>query len=400
LALLIFTLIVLCVLAGLGCSLGYQLLQQGGRVLLRLESVEERLKGLEALPRALPLAKPPSLAENGAAAPRQTGLPLGSPAPEWELPDLAGTQTALSSFRGRWMLLVFFNPHCGYCTRMVPDLAALPVGGAEGQPLPVVVTTGSRDDNLRLVEEHGLRCPVFLQEEMQVASRYRVGGTPMGYLIDEAGAIASEVAVGAEALLELARQTPEERTAAAARSGENGAESAGDHPAHRGNRTLTESKINRSGLPAGTPAPNFRLPRLGGGELSLEDYQGQEVLLVFSDPHCGPCDYVAPRLEELHRKRPETRILIVSRGEEEENRRKATEHGLSFPIALQKKWEVSRLYEIYGTPVAFLIGEDGRTLADVATGAEPILALLSGTGSSQSGEAGGIPRGEPSRQQP
>src|SRR5258705_12572323 len=37
------------------------------------------------------------------------------------------------------------------------------------------------------------------------------------------------------------------------------------------NRSLARSTINRSGLKAGTLAPDFRLPRLDGGELSLEE---------------------------------------------------------------------------------------------------------------------------------
>jgi peroxiredoxin len=214
-------------------------------------------------------------------------------------------------------------------------------------------------------------------------------------LVDENGAIASELAVGAAAVLALARQTPRERAAGPAPA--NGAGSASDPPAHRGNRSLTESKINREGLPAGALAPVFRLPRLGGGELSLEEYQGQEVLLVFSDPHCGPCEALAPQLEAQYRQHPEARILMVSRGEEAENCEKAAEYGLSFPIALQKKWEVSRLYESYATPVGFLIGTDGRTVGGVAQGPEPILDLLTrwGTGADASPHPTGKPVGQP-----
>src|SRR5256885_15544820 len=44
-------------------------------------------------------------------------------------------------------------------------------------------------------------------------------------------------------------------------------------PANRfANRSLARSKINRSGLKAGTPAPDFRLPRLDGrGDFSLQE---------------------------------------------------------------------------------------------------------------------------------
>src|SRR4051812_45658996 len=66
--------------------------------------------------------------------------------------------------------------------------------------------------------------------------------------------------------------------------------------------SLTKSRIKRDGLAPGTPAPDFRVPRIGGGELSLADYRGRRVLLVFSDPHCAPCMVMAPRLEQLSRR--------------------------------------------------------------------------------------------------
>src|SRR5713226_4757821 len=65
------------------------------------------------------------------------------------------------------------------------DIAALPVDGANGRPLPLVVTAGDAEENRKLVTEHGIRCLVLLQREMEVASQYQANGTPMGYLISE-----------------------------------------------------------------------------------------------------------------------------------------------------------------------------------------------------------------------
>ena len=33
--------------------------------------------------------------------------------------------------------------------------------------------------------------------------------------------------------------------------------------------------------PTGSPAPDFTLPRVGGGELSLSSYRGRPVVLAF-----------------------------------------------------------------------------------------------------------------------
>jgi peroxiredoxin len=281
---------------------------------------------------------------------------------------LSGERRSLAEFRGKKLLLIFFNPRCGFCTRMGADLAALAVDGADGRPIPLVVTTGEVEENRRFVAEYGLRGPMLLQQGMEVASQYQCNGTPMGYLIDEQGQIASEMAIGAPALMVLV----DAPAAPVAIPG------SGQAPgALGGKRGVEESKIERNGLPAGTPAPNFRLPLLHGGELSLAEYQGRKVLLVFSDPNCGPCDQLAPQLERQSRASGDVQVLMLSRGELEANRAKAGQHGLTFPILLQRQWEISRDYGMFATPVAYLIDEEGIIAREAAVGVEPILALLS-----------------------
>jgi peroxiredoxin len=150
------------------------------------------------------------------------------------------------------------------------------------------------------------------------------------------------------------------------------------HRPLRGRRTLADSRLQRDGLAKGTPAPDFRLPRVEGGDLSLSDYRGMKVLLVFSDPHCGPCDALAPDLEKAHGRNIDVQVLMVSRGEVGANRDKARQYKLTFPIVLQRKWEISKLYAMFATPIGYLIDEEGNTAAEVAVGAEGILALLPG----------------------
>src|SRR5437867_8700954 len=94
-----------------GGWLGWQLLRQNGRILLRLDDLEKRLNELEF---------------GGADEPE--GLPVGSEAPAFELPDLAGERTSLAQFRGQPVLLIFFNPDCGFCREMMPKLAEVAAG--------------------------------------------------------------------------------------------------------------------------------------------------------------------------------------------------------------------------------------------------------------------------------
>jgi peroxiredoxin len=214
----------------------------------------------------------------------------------------------------------------------------------------------------------------------------------MGYLIDEQGRIASELAIGAPTLLALAGDRSEATPGGAGSANTPGpaghGESAG---ALGGKRDLSESKLQRDGLPAGTPVPDFHLPLLHGGELSLSDYQGRKVLLVFSDPNCGPCDQLAPQLEQLARRTHGVQVLMVSRGEPEANRAKAAQHGLTFPIVLQKQWEVSKEYAKFATPVGYLIDEEGIIAKELAIGVEPILSLLVALAIAPSNGKGKVP---------
>jgi peroxiredoxin len=241
------------------------------------------------------------------------------------------------------------------------------IEAGDGRAVPVVVTTGNAEENRKLVEQHGIRCVVLLQEQMEVATQFRAQGTPMGYRIDAAGRIASELTVGAEPLLELAAR-PFSRVPA---------RRANEH-AHNGKQpdpSLARSRLNRNGLKAGAVAPEFRLPRLDGGEVSLTDLRGGRVLLVFSDPDCGPCDELAPRLQALHLSRPDLQVVVISRRDADATRAKAESLSLTYPIVMQKQWEISLKYGMFATPIGYLIDEQGVLVSDVAVGVEPILAL-------------------------
>lgn len=353
--LLVFAFALPWLLIGIGCWLGYKLVRQHGRILLRLEGIE---KGFAVGPAELP----------GPASNALSGLPLGSMAPDFELPDLSGALRRLSEFRGGPVLLIFFNPACGFCTSMVPELETLTPEGQNRGPVPLVISTGESEANRQLFQTHGIGCPVLLQKDMEVAAQYQVPGTPAGYLLDETGTLVSKLTIGAAAVLALATAPMPQ----AAPEPDHGLPS---KPAARGNKPLSDSRLNRSGLKAGTPAPSFRLPRLDGKELALENFRGKRVLLVFSDPGCVPCELLAPHLERVHRERKDLQVLMVSRQDAEINRQKVAKLGLTFPVVLQRNWEVSLQYASFATPVGYLIDERGILGSEVAEGSDAILAL-------------------------
>jgi peroxiredoxin len=282
-------------------------------------------------------------------------------ATDFDLPELSGGRRTLSQWQGRAILLMFVDPRCPYSRELLAVLGGLPQDALDGGPMPLVITTGSLEENRRLVAEYRLRCPVLLQEEREVASVYQVDGTPMGYLINEDRLTASGLAVGARSLLWLA--------------GIQGRASHDRPPTNSVTRWQGGDANAHRGLPARMLAPVFRLPRLDGRELTLSEYRGRPVLLVFSDPTCRPCRELAPRLQRVHRSSPGLQVLMVGRGDPASNRAQIAAQRLTFPIGLQRHWEVSRAYRMSAAPIGYLIDERGVIAADVAVGAEAVLRL-------------------------
>ena len=139
-----------------------------------------------------------------AAAPRAPDGPkIGEPAPDFGLPDLAGKTVKLSDFKGNRTLVLFWRPSCGFCERMLPDLKTWEKNARNGAPKLLVVSTDSVEVNKAM----GLRSPVVIESSgMSVGQKFGAGGTPMAVLVDAEGKIASELAAGAPAVLELAGQ--------------------------------------------------------------------------------------------------------------------------------------------------------------------------------------------------
>jgi peroxiredoxin len=402
----------------------YQIFKQQGRILLRLDQLERNGPAAEA-----------SLEHQGEQA-EPAGLPLQSPFPGFTFPDLTGKAVALEDFRGRRVFLVNWNFECGFCDSIAAELARLEAGFAQHNVQLLLLAQGAVSSNQEGAAEHGLKCPILLMKDQEDAQPFEHEGTPVAYLLDEEGRVAAPLARGADGVLALALEVanPEPGAHEAGLSAPQTSGLASESPLaespnpHRVslprflvkyeiglgdvikrftsalgiktcvgcerraavlNRWMVFSGVGGSGLKAGTPAPVFNLPDLQGHTVSLEEYRGRRTLLVFGDPQCGPCDELAPHLVRFHREYASNGmgVIVVGRGNAEENRRKAVQHGFEFPVLLQdRKWKVSKEYGTLATPVAFLIGEDGVIARDPAVGRDPILALLRDSRGSQKGE--------------
>jgi methylamine dehydrogenase accessory protein MauD len=120
----------------------------------------------------------------------------------------------------------------------------------------------------------------------------------------------------------------------------------------------TPSRLGRNGLKPGKKAPDFTLPSVAGPEIVLSSFAGRRVLLVFVQPGCGPCRLITPELNRLHGN-GEVQVVVVSNGDSEANRKWAGEVQARFPVVTQERLSLSRRYEAFATPFAFLVDERG-----------------------------------------
>jgi protein-disulfide isomerase len=134
-----------------------------------------------------------------------------------------------------------------------------------------------------------------------------------------------------------------------------------------------------AGLPIGTAAPEFELRDVAHRSVSLDSLiaPARPLILVFTDPGCGPCSALLPQVAAWQREHSDAlRIALVSRGGRDANFAHAREHGLE-DVLVQRDSEVSELYRVNGTPSAVLVAPDGAIASPAHAGAEAISALVS-----------------------
>jgi peroxiredoxin len=150
----------------------------------------------------------------------------------------------------------------------------------------------------------------------------------------------------------------------------------------------------RLGLTVGTRAPRFEGTALDGSRVTLEELRSPDMplLLVFSDPGCGPCEALLPRIGQWQREHgSQVTVAVITRGSSDVNRTLAQEHGVD-NLVLQRDHEIAHAYEVPGTPGAVLVGPSGNIASPVVMGGDEIEQLLGSVLGASAGAA--PPRGD------
>lgn len=126
-------------------------------------------------------------------------LEIGQPLPPIVLQDLDGRAVALDQPRAGGTVILLWDPGCGYCRQMVPDLLDREADPPTDGPALLVVARGTADDN----RATGLASPVVLDPTFATGRALGARGTPSAILVDEDGRIASALVEGVPAVLDL-----------------------------------------------------------------------------------------------------------------------------------------------------------------------------------------------------
>jgi peroxiredoxin/uncharacterized membrane protein YphA (DoxX/SURF4 family) len=134
-------------------------------------------------------------------------LKKGDRVPSLELRDLGGGTMDLATLGSRRTMLLFWNPSCGFCEKMLDDVKAWERSRAKDAPHLVVISAGSPKAN----REQGFQSPVLLDSQFITGTRFGAEGTPAAVIVDADGRVGSDVGVGADAVMALANGGPADR---------------------------------------------------------------------------------------------------------------------------------------------------------------------------------------------
>lgn len=278
------------------------------------------------------------------------GLPIGSLAPVFELPDLNDKIVTIKDLISPKKTTMFFfvSPTCNPCGALLPEIEEWQTELKDKLNF-VFISSGGVKENTDKLAGKTLK-KVLLQQDREVAELFGAKWTPTVVLVNSEGRIASRLAAGDTAIRELVEKikVAEEEEILFVTSDEN-------------------SKL-------GQELPEFELEDVSGKAITPKDLVGKSTLITYWSTGCGWCQRMLDDLRDWDKTKgqDEPNLLVVSSGDAEKHK----EMDLSSTILLDNEGLISGELGMSGTPSAVLINEHGKVISEVAVGSSQIWALV------------------------
>jgi len=116
------------------------------------------------------------------------------------------------------------------------------------------------------------------------------------------------------------------------------------------------------GLRVGDTAPDFALESLRGETIRLSDMRGQVVMINFWAVWCGYCRIELPAMQAVYQVYQDQGFTVLAVDVQESRdvvQAFVEDAGLTFPILLDQRAQVTSMYRIRGLPTSFFVDGDG-----------------------------------------
>lgn len=117
---------------------------------------------------------------------------IGETAPDFLLTDINGKNIALSSYRGKIILLEFWAAWCSPCRAAVPALVQMQERYRDKGFVVLSVSMDTGNDKVSMLSEFSrefsINYPVLLDDN-KIARTYKVTSIPTSYIIDREGKV-------------------------------------------------------------------------------------------------------------------------------------------------------------------------------------------------------------------
>ncbi|HBG28854.1 MAG: hypothetical protein A2Y10_00605 [Planctomycetes bacterium GWF2_41_51] len=130
---------------------------------------------------------------------------------------------------------------------------------------------------------------------------------------------------------------------------------------------FNQSLIETYGTGNGFNAPLFKGTELSGKSISLNDYTGENLLLVFASPGCPHCKKKVPLLNSIVADGDLKVVMVISANPQQATEFQQTQNA-KFDIIADGDYKISQTYGIRSVPQGFLIEQGKITFSTISDG--------------------------------